>query len=189
MEEQPENNHQLLEVRVPERIIFPLNLQKGLYDLSEYSPEMTNHQLSKGDIEEFFVKIYEKTENFKTVKPSYAAKKIMIFMGIFILLFAASLGAGITVYLKVKNPSENLMLALIALSIVISLIFFIVLVSCNVMINSRNKNTRKNIEEILQEENGKSDERSLQWKLPKGHYNWIELWNEPRSVPKRTSVL
>jgi len=190
MEEQQEINHQLLPVQPStERIIFPLNLSKGLYDLSEYAPEMTNHQLSKDDIENLFVKIYERTENFKTVKPGYAAKKIFIFLAIFILLFAASLGAGITVYLRVKNPSENLMLALISLSIFISLVFFIVLITCNVMINSRNKNTRRKIEEVLQEENINADERDLRWKLPKGHYNWIELWNEPKSCPKKTSVL
>jgi len=189
MEESQHLNQSILTISETDRITFPLNLSLGAYDLSEYTSDQTNNLLSKDEVEEFFVTIYQITEHFKTVKPGYTIKRISIFLGIFILLFGGTFGAAFFLLSEDQTISEVLSLILISMSIFITLLFFIILVACNILANNRCKKIRKKIQKIIDQNNPPMKEKGLKWALPKDHFNWMELWIEKKISPKKTSVL
>jgi len=91
--------------------------------------------------------------------------------------------------MKAHTSSPQLTLILISLCILIPLVFFIVLIACNVRINSRNKEVRGKIQQVVDEENGNIKSLGMRWALPKGHFNWMELWIEQKINPKNTVIL
>ena len=173
----------------PIQILFPLNLSSGRYDLPQNREENIIQSLPMDDIKVFLQNVSTKTDNFKTMKPGFIAKRILIFVIIFTLLFGLIIGAGTTIFIDSPDKSSPLVLGLISLSILLCILFFIILISCNILIHVRNKNIHKRIQEVIKEENPKFEIMGLNWKMPNDHYNWIELWIEKKVNIKSTMIL
>jgi len=166
------------------QIFFPFDRLNFAFDYSKYDPGMTDYKLSRLEVHEFFVKIYQATDSFEALRDCCEPKSYALLLFLPLSIVASGI---YTCLVDVDRTQDKVMCQ--SFTLLLSIIVMLMLLSCFKTRIKKYKTARNTIETVIVENQDFYAPKGLKWELADGSVEYIILTYDQSIVDQGTTIV